>query len=253
MTTGDLYADLGSWCVRCSRASSRWRMSPPPLVGQPVFQEFLASLAGYQVDYRVVDVRQVGLPQTRKRLVLVGSKLGPISLALGNSYRQPPTVRQTIGSLRKIAAGDANPDNPLHVASRLSATNMKRIRASKPGGTWRDWPEQLRAACHRKSTGATFPAVYGRMVWDEPSPTITTQCFGYGNGRFGHPEQDRAITLREAAMLQGFPCDYSFVPRGKRPSFAQIRRLIGNAAPVPLGEYIGKLLRAHVESIPSKN
>lgn len=225
----------------------------PPLVDQPVFQEFLTSLAGYYVDYRVVDVRQVGLPQTRKRLVLIGSKLGPISLAPDDSDRQPPTVRQTIGSLRKIAAGEADPDDPLHVASKLSDTNMKRIQASKPGGTWRDWPEQLRAACHRKSTGATFPAVYGRMAWDEPSPTITTQCFGYGNGRFGHPEQDRAITLREAAMLQGFPIDYSFVPLGKRPSFAQIGRLIGNAVPVPLGEYIGKLLRAHVNSLPSKN
>ncbi|EKD61321.1 MAG: hypothetical protein ACD_54C00289G0001 [uncultured bacterium] len=225
----------------------------PPLIDQPVFQEFLVSLAGYFVDYRVVDVRQIGLPQSRKRLVLVGSKLGPIFLTPGDSDRQSATVRQTIGSLRRIAAGDADPDDPLHAASKLSATNMQRIRASKPGGTWRDWPEQLRADCHRKSTGATFPAVYGRMVWDEPSPTITTQCFGYGNGRFGHPEQDRAITLREAAMLQGFPVDYSFVPAGKRPSFAQIGRLIGNAVPVPLGEYIGKLLRAHVESVPAKS
>lgn len=221
----------------------------PPLIDQPVFKEFLDALAGYNVDYRVVDARQIGLPQTRKRLVLVASRLGPISLDSENVDSPPTTVRQTIGSLRKIVAGETDPDDPLHVASKLSATNMKRIRASKPGGTWRDWPEHLRAACHRKTTGATFPAVYGRMVWDEPSPTITTQCFGYGNGRFGHPEQDRAITLREAAMLQGFPVNYSFVPAGKRPSFAQIGRLIGNAVPVPLGEFIGKQLRAHVDQL----
>lgn len=105
---------------------------------------------------------------------------------------------------------------------------------------------ELRAKCHHRSTGGTYPAVYGRMEWDKPSPTITTQCFGYGNGRFGHPEQDRAITLREAAMLQGFPVDYGFVRHGVRPSFAGIGRLIGNAVPVPLGEYIGRALKEHV-------
>ncbi len=130
----------------------------------------------------------------------------------------------------------------------MSPLNLERIRASKPGGTWRDWPDELRAKCHRRSTGATYPAVYGRMEWDQPGPTITTQCFGYGNGRFGHPEQDRAITLREAAMLQGFPADYSFLAAEDRPSFARIGRLIGNAVPVPLGEYVGRTLRNHVDA-----
>lgn len=220
----------------------------PPLLDQPVFAEFLRCLHGYDVDHRVVDVRDVGLPQTRKRLVLVASKLGPIKLAAPNGAEGPTTVRQTIGTLRPIAAGEADPSDPLHVASRLSATNLQRIRASKPGGTWRDWPDELRAKCHRRATGATYPAVYGRMDWDQPSPTITTQCFGYGNGRFGHPEQDRAITLREAAMLQGFPADYSFVADEDRPSFARIGRLIGNAVPVPLGEYVGRTLREHVDA-----
>ena len=219
----------------------------PPLLDQPVFAEFLRCLDGYSVDHRIVDVRDVGLPQTRKRLVLVASRLGPIKLPAPDAGRTT-TVRQTIGSLRPVAAGEADPSDPLHVASKLSAINLQRIRASKPGGTWRDWPDELRAKCHRRSTGATYPAVYGRMEWDQPGPTITTQCFGYGNGRFGHPEQDRAITLREAAMLQGFPAGYSFLAPEDRPSFARIGRLIGNAVPVPLGEYVGRTLRNHVDA-----
>lgn len=216
----------------------------PPLADQTVFKDFLATLDGYSVDYKVIDVRNVGVPQTRKRLVLVASKLGPIELSL-DSKTPEKTVQDTIGDLPPIKAGEADPEDPLHVASRLSAINLKRIQASKPGGTWRDWPRELRAACHLKDSGATYPAVYGRMRWDEPSPTITTQCFGYGNGRFGHPEQDRAISLREAAMLQGFPKNYRFTLPGQKPSFANIGRLIGNAVPVPLAEYIGNILVEH--------
>lgn len=216
----------------------------PPLRDQPVFNEFLGMLGDYHVDHAIVDGRTIGLSQSRHRLVLVASRLGPITLP--SASIPTPTVRQTIGELPRLAAGSADPDDPLHVASRLSAINLRRIRASKPGGTWRDWPEELRAKCHTKDTGSTYPSVYGRMAWDTASPTITTQCFGYGNGRFGHPEQDRAISLREAAMLQGFPRSYSFVRPGERPSFATLGRLIGNAVPVPLGEYIGRTLVEHV-------
>jgi DNA (cytosine-5)-methyltransferase 1 len=83
------------------------------------------------------------------------------------------------------------------------------------------------ASCHRKDSGKTYPSVYGRMEWDKPAPTITTQCFGYGNGRFGHPEQDRAISLREAALLQTFPENYQFLPLGEEPKFYTVGRLIG--------------------------
>src|SRR6185437_6747008 len=136
--------------------------------------------------------------------------------------------------------------DPLHVACRLSELNLLRIKASKPGGTWRDWKPSLRAACHRRQTGETFPGVYGRMEWDEPAPTITTQCFGYGNGRFGHPDQDRAITLREAAILQTFPPDYTFLGNGERVRFALLGRLIGNAVPVRLGQRLARAFRTHV-------
>lgn len=219
----------------------------PPLELQPVFQGLLANLKGYSVDYRVVECERIGLPQTRKRLVLVASRLGPIRIPEFDLERS--TVRDTIGDLPEIPAGGEDPVDRLHRASKLSKVNLKRIRASSPGGTWRDWPEALRAACHGRITGATYPSVYGRMEWDRPAPTITTQCFGYGNGRFGHPEQDRAISLREAAMLQGFPKGYSFIPKGEPVSFSKLGRLIGNAVPVKLAEEIGRILVKHVEGL----
>lgn len=216
----------------------------PPLLRAPVFERLLRSLKGYWLDARVIDCQTIGLPQTRKRLVLVASRLGPIWLP--QFVRKPRSVRWTIGKLPPLRAGETDPTDRIHRASALSAVNLKRIRASIPGGTWRDWPKNLKAACHVRDSGATYPAVYGRMKWDEPSPTITTQCFGYGNGRFGHPEQDRAISLREAAMLQGFPRNYSFLPDNEPVSFATLGRLIGNAVPVALGKAIGEVLVEHV-------
>ena len=216
----------------------------PPLRDEAVFREFVDRLSGYHVDHEIVDGRMVGLPQTRKRLVLVASTLGPIALSAPHGV--PGTVQATIGKLPSLEAGGVDPGDALHAASRLSALNVERIKASKPGGTWRDWPDRLRARCHTRASGATYPSVYGRMKWDAPSPTITTQCFGYGNGRFGHPEADRAISLREAAMLQGFPRDYRFLRPQERANFATMGRLIGNAVPVPLGEYIGRTLVEHV-------
>ena len=94
--------------------------------------------------------------------------------------------------------------------------------------------------------GRTYPGVYGRMVWDEPAPTLTTQFYGFGNGRFGHPEQDRAISLREGAILQGFPKSYSFIPHGAPVHFKALGRMIGNAVPVTLGEVIGRSIAAHL-------
>ncbi|MCG7601789.1 DNA cytosine methyltransferase [Halomonas sp. McH1-25] len=216
----------------------------PPLALQDVFKTFVSSLKGYWVDWKIVECHTIGLPQTRKRLVLLASKLGPIQVPDFDFKRQ--TVRSTISDLPAIEAGGEDPNDNLHKASRLSAVNLKRIQASLPGGTWRDWPDHLRSSCHVKESGVTYPSVYGRMEWDAPAPTITTQCFGYGNGRFGHPEQDRAISLREAAMLQGFPRDYSFIPSSETVSFAKIGRLIGNAVPVTLGKVMGELIQEHV-------
>jgi DNA (cytosine-5)-methyltransferase 1 len=158
-------------------------------------------------------------------------------------------VRQAISHLAPLAAGESDQFDEMHTACKLSRLNLKRIMASKPGGTWRDWDESLRAGCHRKKTGETYPSVYGRMEWDCPAPTITTQCFGYGNGRFGHPEQNRAITLREAAILQTFPGNYRFLRDGERFTFYNLGRLIGNAVPVRLGEAIAYSIHEHVRQL----
>lgn len=217
----------------------------PQLLDHPVFEQFLENLDGYSIEWSVVQAVRIGIPQTRKRLVLIASKLGADGLALPQNEQKAKTVRQAIGRLRPIKAGESDPKDRLHVASRLSKTNLERIRHSKQGGTWRDWPDDLQAACHQKSSGATYPSVYGRMSWDEASPTITTQCFGYGNGRFGHPEQDRAISLREAAILQTFPPKYKFVRPDEPVRFSVLGRLIGNAVPVRLGEVVGQTVVAH--------
>ncbi|MDX2826749.1 DNA cytosine methyltransferase [Streptomyces ipomoeae] len=218
------------------------------LAKHQVFDDFLKRLRGYAINWSVVECAKIGVPQSRKRLVLIASKMGSEGLNLDSQFGVPlRTVRQEIGDLPRIRAGQQHKSDPLHISPSLSDMNMRRIKASKPGGTWRDWDPELIAACHRKATGSTYPSVYGRMEWDAPAPTITTQCFGYGNGRFGHPVQDRAISLREAAMLQTFPRDYQFLPKGEQVHFNRLGRLIGNAVPVRLGEAIGNALIKHVQ------
>lgn len=221
----------------------------PQLAEHPVFEEFLRSLHGYEVWQSSIECSSIGIPQTRKRLVLLASRYGKISFDHTEEQFSETTVRRFIGHLPPLNAGEQNPYDPLHKASKLSALNMSRIRASKPGGTWRDWDTALQAICHQKTSGSTYPSVYGRMEWDKPAPTITTQCFGFGNGRFGHPEQDRAISLREAAMLQTFPESYQFVPKGEPIKFNRMGRLIGNAVPVRLGEVIAQSFVKHAKEI----
>lgn len=220
------------------------------LAKQEIWTEFTSALesVGYKVWAREVNCVEYGVPQSRKRLVMLASLLGPIELE--KAEPGDTDVWSAIGHLAKIPAGTAAIDDPLHSASVLSDLNMTRIQASRPGGTWRDWPEDLRAACHRRPTGKTYPSVYGRMEWKKPSPTITTQCYGFGNGRFGHPEQDRAITLREAAILQSFPDEYQFLKPGEVVSFTRLGTLIGNAVPPKLGEAIGRSIQHHLENYP---
>lgn len=223
----------------------------PRIANQVVFKRFVANLRnrGYFINnHQIVNCANYGLPQRRIRLVLVASKFAPIELLTPETFgRNRASVQHAIGNLPSLDSGQQNADDPLHRCARLSSTNLARIRASRPGGTWRDWPKELILACHRKKTGKTYTSVYGRMLWDEPSPTITTQFYGYGNGRFGHPQQDRALSLREGALLQSFPIDYQFLPTGSRVIQAEIGRLIGNAVPVILGELIGETFLSHMK------
>lgn len=222
----------------------------PSVTKHEIYKDFVRLLRdeGYEVWADTVKCERYGLPQNRRRHVLLASKLGPIAL-IPPTHDTPVSVREIIGNLPPLEAGQQNPVDPLHRAATLSDLNLQRIRHSVPGGSWNDWPEALRADCHRKQSGKTFSSVYGRMKWEEPSPTMTTLCYGFGNGRFGHPEQDRAITLREAAMLQSFPKDYHFVPENSPVLFKQVGRMIGNAVPVRLGEVIGQSFIRHVENV----
>jgi DNA (cytosine-5)-methyltransferase 1 len=219
--------------------------------GRDVFDSFLKKLerAGYQVDWSVVDARHYGVPQSRQRLVLLGSRLGEISIPEGtfNSPNRWRTVRQTIGKLKPLESGGEDPLDPLHVASRLSEMNLRRVRATRhDGGSRKDWPDELLLPCQKRESGKTYVSVYGRMWWDQPAPTITTLCTGIGNGRFGHPEQDRAISLREAALIQSFPKTYRFWPSDNVVNRSAVSRMIGNAVPPKLAEALGNAIVAHV-------
>jgi len=222
----------------------------PELERHSIFAEFVTALKemDYHVSYSVVFCPDYGVPQHRGRLVLFASKLGPIEIVAPThrpgSYR---TVKEAIGHLPRLRSGKVNKDDPLHRCPSLSPLNLERIRASLPGGTWRDWPRKLVAVCHREKTGKTYPSVYGRMEWNQPSPTITTQFFGFGNGRFGHPTQSRAISLREGAILQSFPEDYVFVKPGGEYAMKTIGKLIGNAVPVRLGRAVGRTIARHLK------
>jgi DNA (cytosine-5)-methyltransferase 1 len=222
----------------------------PSVAKHEVFKDFVETLKklNYKVWFDVVDSAKYGVPQNRRRMVLLASKHGDIQM-IKPTTEKPKTVRQAIGRLRPLHAGEAAPKDKLHVSSTLSLKNLKRIRASVPGGTWRDWPTNLIADCHRSESGKSYPGVYGRMEWDKPAPTMTTQCYGFGNGRFGHPDQDRAISLREAAVIQSFPRNYAFVPDDSEVSFKTLGRLIGNAVPVELARAIARSINSHLATI----
>ena len=215
----------------------------PDLASKAMFRGFVEELktCEYDVDFESVYCPRFGVPQHRRRLVLVASRIGPVAVPIGalepEEYR---TVRTSIGRLPRIGSGKRDPADRLHCARNLSAKNLRRLEASTPGGTWRDWPEDLRAPCHTKKSGASYHNVYARMEWDEPSPTITTQAHNFGTGRFGHPEQLRSLSLREAAILQTFPRTYRFVAPRDPVYFSTVGRLIGNAVPPRLARHIGR-------------
>lgn len=222
----------------------------PSVTRHTVFTDFVATLErrGYDVWYQILDCADYGLPQHRRRTVLLASLHGPIELrAPTGSERR--TVGEALNGLPELRHGDTDANDPLHVSAGLSPLNLERIEASKPGGSWRDWPKHLVADCHRKDTGKKYPSVYGRMAEDEPAPTLTTQFYGFGSGRFGHPSQARGLSLREGAILQGFPRGYAFTPQGVPIHFKALGRLIGNAVPVDLGRAIGESIVEHLQNL----
>ncbi len=243
----------------------------PSLQGKDVFATFVSKLGElkYHVFPTMVYCPEYGIPQTRRRLVVLASLLGDISLLPRTHSRaelptktsptrasslQPQetldslqTVRAAIGDLPEIGDGQVSKEDSLHRTRKLSSLNKERIRQSKPGGTWLDWEDSLRAPCHQRESGQSYKSVYARMRWDEPAPTITTQFYNYGTGRFGHPEQDRALSLREGALLQTFPRTYDLVDPSLPISFQRLGTHIGNALPVQLGTVIGQSIAVHLE------
>lgn len=190
----------------------------------------------YEYDHGVLNARDFGVPQHRRRYVLLAARGSPVVLPSpgANPGSDVLTVRTTIQRFPAIDAGKSDPSVPNHLAARLSALNVKRIQATPAnGGSRRDWPEGLMLECHQKTAG--FSDVYGRMWWDRVAPTLTSRCNSLSNGRFGHPEQNRAISLREAAALQTFPDDYEFFGTSNR-----IARWIGNAVPVSFAAALGR-------------
>ncbi len=213
-------------------------------IGKPIFLQILQRLheLGYQTVFGVVDTADYGVPQRRKRLVVIGTNNPDIRLTFpspthGNPETNPEllpwnTVRKAIVDLPSIKAGESHPADPLHKSAGLSDTNLQRLeKTPENGGNRTSWPDELVLKCHKDSKG--HGDVYGRMRWDLPSPTITGGCAMISKGRFGHPEQNRAISLREAARLQSFPDNFIFTG-----NFGQIAEQIGNSVPPRLGRVV---------------
>jgi DNA (cytosine-5)-methyltransferase 1 len=194
---------------------------------------------GYYTKYEVVNVRNYGVPQSRRRLVLVGSKLGEIEIADGIEKRV--TVRDAIGDLPSV---DKTEDHVHKILASHTPKVMERIKCTpKNGGSWKDLPEKYHLPCHQKK-GVGFNDIYGRLRWDDYSTTITGGCLNPSKGRFLHPEEDRCITAREAALLQSFPKKYKFPLNISKTSLAL---LIGNALP-PQFSYIQSLnIKKHLD------
>ena len=204
----------------------------------------LLSELEYDVDYDVLNFYRYGVPQRRRRLVMIASRRGPALLPA--PLDETKKVSDFIDGLQPICAGETSLDDRAHTCLPLSSTNLSRIRQSKPGGNWKDWDENLINPCHAR---AYYPASYGRMQWDKPAPTITTQFCYYSTGRFGHPTQDRVVSVREAALLQTFPAHYDLVNPDSEFTIRKLARHVGNAVPVKIGELVGYSLKRAVSDV----
>lgn len=223
-------------------------MEEVPLAARhPVFVDALRLLrsAGYRTTTTVVRCDEFGIPTVRRRLILMASLWGEEPPLQPPIFTRPRTVRDAIAHLPALASGERHPTVPYHWARQMSDLNLARIRASPVGTTWLGWPDELLGRSHRSQIQrgrVSFTTQYSRMDWDKPAPTLTSQYMSYTNGAFGHPEQDRGITLLEGMLLNGFPAQYQFRPGAEA---TEISRMVANAVPPPLAQTIGQRVIEH--------
>lgn len=221
--------------------------------GFSTFRRFIQMLAAnrYTVAYDLLDAKHFGVPQTRRRLVLVAIRGVDASLpALTHAPGLRPlrNVRDAISHFPTLRAGESHKSVANHVAASISELNLERLRYTPhDGGDRRSWPKRLQLECHKDGYDG-HTDVYGRLAWDNPAPTLTGRCHSISNGRYGHPTQDRAISLREAAAIQSFPDRYEFFGSNKH-----IALQIGNAVPVRFAECLGRHLISVLGSASNNN
>jgi DNA (cytosine-5)-methyltransferase 1 len=211
----------------------------PGIVDYKLFKEIVRKLKhlGYNINYKVVNVANYSVPQRRKRLVLVGSKLGEIEIALGSTTLV--TVKDAFAEI------NINDDELHRIYPRHTEHVQKMISlVPKNGGSRKDLPEQFKLECHKKNN-IGFNDIYGRLSWDAVSATITGGCLNPSKGRFLHPEEDRCISAREAALLQTFPIDYKFPTEISKTDLAL---MIGNALPPEFSRIQAENIFRHIET-----
>ncbi|WP_455653609.1 DNA cytosine methyltransferase, partial [Phascolarctobacterium sp.] len=180
-----------------------------------------------------------GVTQSRKRLIILAALVEQPILPLpthGTQKTPYSTVGEWINNLPVINAGETSITDPDHCSTNLSELNLKRIKCTPPGGSRENWPDNLKLNCHKNHSGHTD--VYGRLDYNKMAATLTTKCISYSNGRYGHPEQNRALSIREAACLQTFPRDFFFTG-----NLVQKARQVGNAVPPLLAQRIGETFK----------
>lgn len=230
--------------------------------GKRVFDQFLDVLTklGYQHKWRIEQMANFGLPQSRRRIVLLAGLGFSIEFPVATHARLPKgedilrwcTVREAIGhmsapiTLSRALSNGGPKSHGWHIVRDLHPRTKRRLKAAQPGRTWLHVDESLRPECHRGDYNG-FTNVYGRMVWDEAAPTITAGCTTSCKGRFGHPDRRRyTISVREAALLQGFPEHYYFATN----KIDAVCELIGNAVPPPYAKIAGKTVLAALRTSP---
>jgi DNA (cytosine-5)-methyltransferase 1 len=209
------------------------------------FKNFLIEV-GYTINDDVVNASNYNVPQSRRRYILVASRVAQ-KVVLPKGKNTVKTVADVIADLPPIPAGYKDDNDLMHWSSNLDPINLERLQhTTHNGGTRLAWKnnKKLQLKCYI-GKDKTFTDVYGRMFWNHPAPTITTKFHSISNGRFGHPEQDRGLSLREGAILQSFPRSYKFYSNNN----GVIARMIGNAVPPELAKSIGsKLINTHIHA-----